>query len=90
MTFSLIQEFKRFKHTEVRKLIQNLKICYCETNLAQNLLNMHIDPRGRPQSRPVVITIFTHVVRPSPLFKIDQNKTDLHCRPVLWTGRVDH
>ena len=24
-----------------------------------------IDPRGRPQSRPVVITIFTHVVRPS-------------------------
>ena len=27
--------------------------------------NIQIDPRGRPQSRPVVITIFTHVVRPS-------------------------
>ena len=28
------------------------------------------DPRGRPQSRPVVITIFTHSVRPSQNFKI--------------------
>ena len=52
------------------------------------------DPRGLPQSRLVVINIFTHVVRPSirksPLFKIDQNKTDLHCRSGLWSGRVDH
>ena len=50
------------------------------------------------ETRPVVTTIFTHVVHTSvclyvctsPLFKIDQNKTDLHCRPGLWTGRVDH
>ena len=33
-----------------------------------------IDPRGRPQPLQVVITTFTHVVRPSPLLKIDQNE----------------
>ena len=43
--------------------------------------SLNFDPRGRPQSRPVMITIFTHVVRtsvrPSPLFKIYQNNTNI-------------
>ena len=30
------------------------------------------DPRSRPQSRPVVITIFTQIVRPSQNFKVTQ------------------
>ena len=29
-----------------------------------------------PHSRPVVIIVFAHIVRPSPLFKIYQNKTN--------------
>ena len=46
-----------------------------------------IDPRGRPQSRPVVITIFTQCpfVRPKT-----SKSSDNHCRPELWAGRVDH
>ena len=31
---------------------------------------LHTDPRGRPQFRPLVITILTHIVRPSLNFKI--------------------
>ena len=38
-----------------------------------------VDPRGRPQSRRVVITIFTHSVRLSQNFEIKHN----HCWPGL-------
>ena len=48
-------------------------------------VNWVFDPRGRSQSRPVVITIFTHVVRASPLFKIDQNRPSLPA----WTGLAE-
>ena len=49
-------------------------------------LTHHIDPRGRPQSRPVVITMFTHVVRPStdhPYVPKFQNQAQI-------TVRMDH
>ena len=63
---------------------------------------LFFDPRGRPLSRPVVITIFTHVVRPYvlsvflyvstyvPTFQNRPKQTYLYCRPGLWAGRVDH
>ena len=41
------------------------------------------NPRGRPQSRPVVITIFTQSVRPS----VHPSQT---LKQGLWAGRVDH
>ena len=48
-------------------------------------------------SRPVVITIFTQIVRPSfcpsvyPSVRPKISKSsDNHCRPGLWAGRVDH
>ena len=47
------------------------------------------DPIGRPQSRPVVITIFTQSVRPSVRLKTSKS-SDNHCMPGLWAGRVDH
>ena len=47
-----------------------------------------IDPPGRPQSRPVMITIFTHDVRPSPLFKIAQKKNKFQARIVIATGGI--
>ena len=57
----------------------------------------YIDPRGRPQSGQVVITIVTHVVRPSahPSVRLCvRPKTDIltgnHCRLGLFAGRVDH
>ena len=34
------------------------------------MLSIQADPRGRPQSRPIVITIFKQSVRPSQNFKI--------------------
>ena len=51
-----------------------------------------IDPRGRPQSRPVVITIFTQSVRQSVRLSVrpkTSKSSDNLCRP-LWAGRVDH
>ena len=48
-----------------------------------------IDPRGRPQSRPVVITIFTQSVRLFVRPKTSKS-SDNHVRPGLWAGRVDH
>ena len=48
-----------------------------------------IDPGGRPQSRPVVINIFAHVVRPSVHPKTSKSSEN-YCRPGLWAGRVDH
>ena len=58
----------------------------CHVTLSPNFFTF-IDPRGRPQSRPVVITIFTQFsssvlpsVRPSQNFKIKG----------LWAGQVDH
>ena len=38
--------------------------------IARATIVIFFDPRGRPQSRPVVITIFTQSVRPSQNFKI--------------------
>ena len=52
---------------------------FVEPGVAQRVCNLiqicnepicNIDPRGRPQSRPVVITIFTQSVRPSQNFTI--------------------
>ena len=49
------------------------------------------DPRGRPQSRPVVITIFIHVVSQSVSPPVRPGtKLQNHCWPGLWAGRVDH
>ena len=50
-----------------------------------------------PQSLPVVIIVFTHVVRtsvrtfvrPSPLFKIPQNKTMFTAAARLWVWIID-
>ena len=42
-----------------------------------------IDSRGQPQSRPVVITIFTQSVRPSVRPKTLKPSHN-HCRPGLW------
>ena len=42
-----------------------------------------------PQSRPVVITIFTQVVCPSVCPKISRSNEN-HCRQGLWAGQVDH
>ena len=39
----------------------------------------YFDPRGRPQSRLVVINIFTQSVRPKSL-----NSSSNHCRPAKW------
>ena len=36
----------------------------------KNVLINFLDPRGRPQSPPVVITIFTQVVSPSVLLSV--------------------
>ena len=46
-----------------------------------------IDPRGRPiVTRPVVIIVFAHVVRPSPLFKTKQISSEKQCPllAVMW------
>ena len=64
-------------------------------NYVLHIIMLHycIDPGGRPQSRPVVITIFTHVVRPSvrPAGRHKTSKSsDNHCRAGLWAGQVDH
>ena len=45
-------------------------------------MNIKIDPQGRPQSRPVVITIFTQSVRPSQNFKLKLQS--LPTGPVGW------
>ena len=56
-----------------------------------------IDPRGRPQSRPEVITILTQVirqfVRTYVLLSVrprNSKSSENHCRPGLWAGRLDH
>ena len=52
-----------------------------------------VDPRGRPQSRPVVITIFAQSVRQSVRPSVRPKtsiSSDNHCRPGLWAGRMDH
>ena len=52
-----------------------------------NFQTMIVDPRGRPQARPVVITIFTRC----PYVRHKTSKSsDNHCRPELWAGQVDH
>ena len=38
------------------------------------MLIIYWSTRADPQSRPVVITIFTHVLCPSPLFQISPNE----------------
>ena len=62
----------------------------CVSNKLQKSSLLAIDPRGLPQSRPVVITIFTHVVRPSVRPSVRPYSRDNHCRPGLWAGQVDH
>ena len=42
-----------------------------------------VDPRGRPQSRPVVITIFTQSVRPS----VSQSVPKLQNQAIITAGR---
>ena len=58
--------FKKRSTRPTHDFYSLLTLCpYGSTNYVNRHFFTIIDPRGRPQSRPVVITIFTHVVRPS-------------------------
>ena len=57
-----------------------------ETTL--NVMFKRVYSRARPLSRSIVITIFTHVVRPSQNCTIKQKLN--HSRPGLWADQVAH
>ena len=61
-----------------------MNIFLCSKNSPQNTYPLFFrtnkgaknDPRGRPQCRPIVITIFPQIVRPKT-----SKSSDNHCRP---------
>ena len=47
-------------------------------------LTLIFDPRGRPQFRPVVITIYTQIIRPTIRPSENSTSSDNHCRLGLY------
>ena len=76
--------------TSVESLMQNTEEKWSFYFFGITLRIMHFDPRGRPQSLPVVITIFTQIVRPSVRPKTSISFIN-HCRSVfeLAEGIID-
>ena len=88
---SVIWKIKETKHIFKWKLCSPLEgqWGWPSWSLMTPILSTVVDPQGRPQSRLVVITIFTYIGCPSvcPNFSAS---SEIHYRQGPWTGRVDH
>ena len=52
---------KRVTESTLQFVLLLCNMCICDT--AKDMMHQLFDPRGRPQSRPEIITIFAQIVR---------------------------